>query len=70
MGGTFRERFAIEYYNVAEDAWTEGPMMNHPRYDFSSTILNGMIYSFCGESPIRSFIERLDAKSLVNGQNV
>ena len=68
LGGTFRTKSTSDFYDVANDVWTKGPMMTAPRYDFSACILAGILYAFNGATPNYDSIESLNAQNLVNGQ--
>ena len=39
---------STDFYNIACDEWTKGPMMTAPRIRFSACILAGILYAFNG----------------------
>ena len=61
LGGSSRKKLSTDYYNVGSNTWTKGPMMNAPRYNFSTCILDGILYAFNGATKNHDCIESLDA---------
>ena len=68
LGGTFRTKSTTDFYHIAHDVWTKGPLMTTPRYNLSACILAGFLYAFNGATPRYDSIESINAQSLVNGQ--
>ena len=67
LGGNSRTKSTTDYYSVANNAWTLGPMMTSIRHNLSACILDGILYAFNGATQNYDSIESLDAQSLVDG---
>ena len=51
ISGTFRTKSSTDFYNIANDEWTKGPLMTAPRYNESACIRSGILYAIGGVTP-------------------
>ena len=48
IGDHYQNECNTDFYDIAQDAWTEGPKMTNPESSMSACTLNGILYAFSG----------------------
>ena len=44
----YEEGLTTDFYDIAKDTWTKGPVMTNPEVMMSTCILGGILYAFSG----------------------